>query len=106
MEDALAPLTRKLVRKYPTTVLILVVMEDALAPGGSFLSRFFFVSVLILVVMEDALARGYKASNWSNTFCLNPCCNGRCTRTHGQMKIYEDRFCLNPCCNGRCTRTE
>ena len=62
--------------------------------------------------------------------CLNPCCNGRCTRTsqvsvmvsvivvlilvvmedalalaRNNLKIYT-MDSLNPCCNGRCTRTE
>ena len=60
---------------------------------------------------------------------LNPCCNGRCTRTlkNGgkerkkdvlilvvmedalaldgeEIKLFDDQS-LNPCCNGRCTRT-
>ena len=39
-------------------------------------------------------------------FRLNPCCNGRCTRTKcSQCLKTTKRFCLNPCCNGRCTRT-
>ena len=63
-------------------------------------------TVLILVVMEDALVQGrngypkgiYKAS-------LNPCCNGRCTRTDGSETSVKNVNSLNPCCNGRCTRT-
>ena len=38
--------------------------------------------------------------------CLNPCFNGRCTRTYKFLKnlgYAEDS--LNPCFNGRCTRT-
>ena len=36
---------------------------------------------------------------------LNPCCNGRCTRTV-QLHLYKMMWeGLNPCCNGRCTRT-
>ena len=37
--------------------------------------------------------------------CLNPCCNGRCTRTHCGIYYNENQLRLNPCCNGRCTRT-
>ena len=37
--------------------------------------------VLILVVMEDALARSQKQPALGVLVCLNPCCNGRCTRT-------------------------
>ena len=61
---------------------------------------------------------------------LNPCFNGRCTRTDGEVDgqdylvmvlilvlmedalvradfaVFEDgEVCLNPCFNGRCTRT-
>ena len=55
-------------------------MEDALVQnqevktGG--LKR-----VLILVVMEDALARCLRCHFSGRYLCLNPCCNGRCTRT-------------------------
>ena len=60
-------------------VLILVVMEDALAHVTD---KDWDVSekVLILVVMEDALALCFKSFNFRNK-SLNPCCNGRCTRT-------------------------
>ena len=37
--------------------------------------------VLILVVMEDALAQGQASTKKRETKGLNPCCNGRCTRT-------------------------
>ena len=37
--------------------------------------------VLILVVMEDALARYFTSNNNISRISLNPCCNGRCTRT-------------------------
>ena len=37
---------------------------------------------------------------------LNPCCNGRCTRTRDGWQFFENLGrSLNPCCNGRCTRT-
>ena len=37
--------------------------------------------------------------------CLNPCFNGRCTRTNGQPVKGKHAGGLNPCFNGRCTRT-
>ena len=62
--------------------------------------------VLILVVMEDALALLKKVAFIKTNSCLNPCCNGRCTRTGFRagltMQVLKS---LNPCCNGRCTRT-
>ncbi len=36
---------------------------------------------------------------------LNPCFNGRCTRTGFTMSEALKCACLNPCFNGRCTRT-
>jgi len=55
-------------------------MEDALAPNqtvGENLPRY----VLILVLMEDALAPILKIPITPTKVCLNPCFNGRCTRT-------------------------
>ena len=54
--------------------------------------------------MEDALAPvGRPICIITLTAGLNPCCNGRCTRTlNKEMK--QEKY-LNPCCNGRCTRT-
>ena len=63
-----------------TIVLILVVMEDALAPKYYFL-EVLLREVLILVVMEDALALGQVVRPIVARDSLNPCCNGRCTRT-------------------------
>ena len=83
MEDALV-LWEKHSIFYQRIVLILVLMEDALVhtrtstQAGS-------VRVLILVLMEDALVRGLldcKEGPW--TPGLNPCFNGRCTRTRPQ----------------------
>ena len=54
--------------------------------------------------MEDALAPvGRPICIITLTAGLNPCCNGRCTRTLN--KEMKQEKCLNPCCNGRCTRT-
>ena len=80
MEDALA-LSGQASQKYLSAVLILVLMEDALAQN---FTRFFLekvTAVLILVLMEDALAP-LKATLTAKKFpSLNPCFNGRCTRT-------------------------
>ena len=56
-------------------------MEDALALSNSPLIKDYFTAVLILVLMEDApaLVRPFTAKKASNR--LNPCFNGRCTRT-------------------------
>ena len=81
--------------------------------------------------MEDALARAEIIENANLPISLNPCCNGRCTRTmlacsnrnSNQsvliLVVMEDALALsrifpemvgdnglNPCCNGRCTRTQ
>ena len=78
-------------------------MEDALAHVTD---KDWDVSekVLILVVMEDALALCFKSFNFRNK-SLNPCCNGRCTRTYPWLSFSIKTTSLNPCCNGRCTRT-
>ena len=91
-----------------------------------------FIYVLILVLMEDALAHNNKITRRKMRNSLNPCFNGRCTRTFlrhetCQWKPYwvlilvlmEDALArevmetitrkvtrLNPCFNGRCTRTQ
>ena len=54
-------------------------MEDALAP--LFHRGRTVCHVLILVVMEDALARESVDLSKAHLVSLNPCCNGRCTRT-------------------------
>ena len=71
-------------------------MEDALAPDPSKQvgSNGY---VLILVVMEDALALGQVVRPIVARDSLNPCCNGRCTRT---MAKRDDFYGLE-----RCTRT-
>ena len=57
-------------------------MEDAPAQkksGRRSKSR----KVLILVLMEDAPALKITTPVWNIEGCLNPCFNGRCTRTSG-----------------------
>ena len=58
--------------------------------------------------MEDGLvlADGHK---WVSAgyFCLNPCCDGRWSRTSTPMLVPQLLLtCLNPCCDGRWSRTE
>ena len=79
--------------------------------------------------MEDALVLRFAPSKGTTPPSLNPCCNGRCTRTRDFtpqelssvvliLVVMEDALVLyfllflgtlpvslNPCCNGRCTRT-
>ena len=66
-------------------VLILVVMEDALALLKRAL-KYGSLTVLILVVMEDALARTRRCKKSRVFSSLNPCCNGRCTRTPAHLQ--------------------
>ena len=112
-------------------VLILVLMEDALVHSPDISSGNIFGKVLILVLMEDALVLPNKVWFYMYGGGLNPCFNGRCTRTCSQspskqgmtvliLVLMEDALvpvirqtyswvccsrCLNPCFNGRCTRT-
>ena len=112
-------------------VLILVLMEDALVrPHRYLLERDTTGQVLILVLMEDALVLSLAWQFVKKNGCLNPCFNGRCTRTGDSNGVFatkqgvlilvlmEDALVrklpshasvssssLNPCFNGRCTRT-
>ena len=56
-------------------------MEDALAhfTVTGYICK--DAEVLILVLMEDALAHNKKKSGRRSKKRLNPCFNGRCTRT-------------------------
>ena len=54
--------------------------------------------------MEDALALS-KEEQSAVMQGLNPCFNGRCTRTAKEATCTIKFGCLNPCFNGRCTRT-
>ena len=60
-------------------------MEDALVQNTLKYSRR-AKKVLILVVMEDALVLSVK-SLMGLSSSLNPCCNGRCTRTRGKQRL-------------------
>ena len=56
--------------------------------------------------MEDGLVRTHSHAAQLLLTCLNPCCNGRWSRTswHCQEVVLSKRG-LNPCCNGRWSRT-
>ena len=56
-------------------------MEDALALPSIEMSYTNNRQVLILVLMEDALARSIYGQGDLEVSGLNPCSNGRCTRT-------------------------
>ena len=47
----------------------------------------------------------YKDELFEGVEGLNPCFNGRCTRTYIKTWMPKSMVCLNPCFNGRCTRT-
>ena len=66
------------------SVLILVVMEDGLVRPSSWCYNNIY-SVLILVVMEDGLVQPEKLKDAVKEVCLNPCCNGRWSRTVLEM---------------------
>ena len=65
-------------------VLILVLMEDALVQENQPIFPEEISSVLILVLMEDALVLTMKKNKKTQVESLNPCFNGRCTRTYGR----------------------
>ena len=55
--------------------------------------------------MEDALVLKKFIVRITEESSLNPCFNGRCTRTFDTKRDARVFFGLNPCFNGRCTRT-
>ena len=64
------------------------------------------VTVLILVVMEEGQRpRLSSKDDVKGLFGLNPCCNGRGSKTDIASPICSCRNCLNPCCNGRGSKT-
>ena len=56
-------------------------MEDALVPSLGVGETVDLSKVLILVLMEDALVLEISYNFSIILHCLNPCFNGRCTRT-------------------------
>ena len=80
-------------------------MEDGLVHGNGKIVGDQAEGVLILVVMEDGLVRSNGTALLQKSCCLNPCCNGRWSRTTIGDRILLCIMCLNPCCNGRWSRT-
>ena len=69
-------------------VLILVVMEDGLVPTVKDWMEG-VANVLILVVMEDGLVRRQQLLQRMLFASLNPCCNGRWSRTPDSEKLVK-----------------
>ena len=89
MEDGLVPEMTNYSRVAITLVLILVVMEDGLVL--TLLTPWNGVrSVLILVVMEDGLVLKQKDALKNAVKSLNPCCNGRWSRTLKQKDALKN----------------
>ena len=63
-------------------------------PVGPSALHFVYVRRLYLVSAQE-----------THLNCLNPCCNGWCTRTPSKKAFTLSKASLNPCCNGWCTRT-
>ena len=64
-------------------------MEDALALQEKKYTSTVALPVLILVLMEDALARLRTQKYLLHKRRLNPCFNGRCTRTVQSKEAYK-----------------
>ena len=79
MEDGLV-LQPSISKTLTLQVLILVVMEDGLVPN-TLAECMILHKVLILVVMEDGLVLAVSFPNTVELTSLNPCCNGRWSRT-------------------------
>ena len=80
MEDGLVLSATEQPMPGDPMVLILVVMEDGLV-HIIFVGNYSIVGVLILVVMEDGLVQFYVEPFKILEYGLNPCCNGRWSRT-------------------------
>ena len=61
--------------------------------------------VLILVVMEEGQRPSPAGVTGLPICCLNPCCNGRGSKTPNDATVRLRNPCLNPCCNGRGSKT-
>ena len=87
MDDALVLNGGLLIFAVFGCVLILVVMDDALVHQACMRILHEVCHVLILVLMEDALAHIAFVANHLLANRLNPCFNGRCTRTNITRRI-------------------
>ena len=56
--------------------------------------------------MEDGLVHKLLALNINSVMGLNPCCNGRWSRTRHSSGCIRCCRSLNPCCNGRWSLVE
>ena len=61
--------------------------------------------VLILVLMEDTLEDSVVWVLRQVAVRLNPCFNGRYSRSRYKQPIKYELICLNPCFNGRYSRS-
>ena len=78
-------------------------MEDTL--GALFLSvGYLYGLVLILVLMEDTLGET-RTELKSLRGSLNPCSNGRYSRSLQLWRQQKEITSLNPCSNGRYSRS-
>ena len=80
-------------------------MEDGLVHENGNEDKANNIIVLILVVMEDGLVRRKTKLSKKSVEGLNPCCNGRWSRTNILVFLHLKVIGLNPCCNGRWSRT-
>ena len=55
--------------------------------------------------MEDGLVLSLRNAMAITNVGLNPCCNGRWSRTYQIRCLMAKNMGLNPCCNGRWSRT-
>ena len=80
-------------------------MEDTLG-GTEVDSKNPLLPVLILVLMEDTLGDLVQKNLWlKSNVGLNPCFNGRYSRSLQFNFITHSTSCLNPCFNGRYSRS-
>ena len=70
-------------------VLILVVMEEGQRHIVNVQLSFDKAIVLILVVMEEGQRPSSSAATHVSTMSLNPCCNGRGSKTDSAIKAFE-----------------
>ena len=57
--------------------------------------------------MEEGQRLNNESRDDGKTCCLNPCCNGRGSKTQAQpVATPLADGCLNPCCNGRGSKTQ
>ena len=81
-------------------------MENALVPVTGYVCKDAEVSLNPCFNGKCTRTDVVRAAHERGMNSLNPCFNGKCTRT-GQafIKVVVNMFGLNPCFNGKCTRT-